>query len=170
MRHKVAMVGAFAVGKTSLVQRFVTGLFSDRYLTTVGVRIDKRDMVVDGKDLTIVLWDLEGEDSAHSLRLSHLRGSAGCLLVADGTRPHTLDTALRLGSEVEAALGKVPSLLLLNKRDLRGEWSVGEAQLVAARTAGHEIIETSALSGESVETAFERLALRMLRNRETRSG
>ena len=97
IRKKVAVVGAFAVGKTSLVQRFVSGIFSARYLTTVGVKIDKRDCTVDDRQVTLVIWDLEGEDGAHGLRLSHVRGSSGVLVVADGTRPATFEAALRLG-------------------------------------------------------------------------
>lgn len=162
IRRKVAVVGAFAVGKTSLVQRFVTGLFSDRYLTTVGVRIDKHECAVDDRPVTLMVWDLEGEDGSHALRHSHVRGSAGVLLVADGTRAETLDVALRLGAEIDGLLGRIPSLLLVNKSDLRGEWRVGEAALAAARAAGHGVLETSAKSGVAVATAFEELARKML--------
>ena len=75
IKHKVSMLGAFAVGKTSLVQRFVTGIFSDRYQTTIGVRIDKREVHVDGHDVLLMLWDLQGEDDVHTVPLNHVRGS-----------------------------------------------------------------------------------------------
>lgn len=162
IRKKVAVVGSFAVGKTSLVQRFVTGLFSDRYLTTVGVRIDKRDCAVDGVPVTLLIWDLEGEDGTHALRHSHVRGSSGLLLVADGTRAPTLDVALRLGAEIDSLLGPLPSLLLVNKADRRAEWTIDDAALAAARSGGRPVLETSALSGQEVATAFEELARQML--------
>ncbi|MCR9248640.1 MAG: GTP-binding protein [bacterium] len=164
IRKKIAVVGAYAVGKTSLVQRFVNGIFSDRYLTTVGVKIDKCEVEVDGETVMLVVWDLEGEDGAHQIRHSHVRGAAGLLLVADGTRAQTLEIALRLGRELEEVLGPLPSLLLVNKADLRADWEVTEAALVSARSSGRRVLETSALSGSQVQAAFEELARDMLRD------
>lgn len=158
---KVAMLGAFAVGKTSLVQRFVTGLFSDRYLTTIGVRIDRREVDVGGRPMTLMLWDLQGEDERHKVRLSHVRGSSGLLLVADGTRTATLDTALQLAAEASTVVGDVPRLLLINKSDRRAEWDLDDRRLDELRAAGRDVIVTSALSGEGVAAAFDELARRM---------
>lgn len=163
IRKKIAMVGAFAVGKTSLVQRFVTGIFSDRYLTTVGVRIDKKDLELDGRQVSLLLWDLQGEDEVHSVKLSHLRGSSGLLFVADGTRAHTLDTALRLAQEAPAHCGELPSLLLVNKSDLRAQWEIADARLDELRAAGWQVLTTSAQSGTEVETAFTTLGRALLR-------
>ncbi|MBL8729366.1 MAG: GTP-binding protein [Planctomycetes bacterium] len=163
IRKKVAMVGAFAVGKTSLVQRFVSGIFSDRYLTTVGVRIDKKDLEVDGRLLSLILWDLQGEDELHTVRMTHLRGSAGLLFVADGTRASTLDTALRLAAEAVAQCGVLPSLLLINKCDVRDRWEVTDARLDELRAGGWQLLETSAQSGLQVEAAFAALGRAMLR-------
>src|ERR1700675_4666549 len=89
LQKKVCMIGSFSVGKTSLIQRFVSSIFSDRYLTTVGVKIDKKVVRVDGEDVTLVLWDLYGEDEFQKMRMSYLRGASGYLLVADGTRRAT---------------------------------------------------------------------------------
>jgi small GTP-binding protein len=161
IKRKVAMLGAFAVGKTSLVRRFVSGIFSDRYLTTVGVRIDKRELVVQGAPTTLLLWDLQGEDEAHRVNLAHLRGSSGFLLVADGTRRHTLDTALRLRDEALAMLGPVPWLLLVNKNDQRERWEIPPERLQELAAAGCVAHETSALLGEGVEDAFAALAAAM---------
>ena len=157
IKHKVAMLGAFAVGKTSLVQRYVTGIFSDRYLTTVGVRIDKREVVVDGTDVTLMLWDLQGEDEIHSVPLNHLRGASGFFVVADGTRDHTLDTALRLRDEAMAMLGDVPSMLLVNKHDLVDDWQLPEERLAELEHEGLAMARTSAKTGSDVAEAFDRL-------------
>ena len=162
IRKKVAMVGAFAVGKTSLVQRFVSGIFSDRYLTTVGVRIDKKELTVDGQDLSLMLWDLQGEDELHAVRMTHLRGSSGLLFVADGTRKDTLDTALRLATESIAHCGELPALLLVNKSDLHAQWEVTDARLDELRADGWQVLATSALAGDEVETAFATLGRAML--------
>ena len=93
LQRKVCLLGAFAVGKTSLVARFVHSLFSERYHTTIGVKIDRKTVRVNGRDVNLMIWDLAGEDEFMSLRMSYLRGTDGCLLVIDGTRKDTLATA-----------------------------------------------------------------------------
>lgn len=153
---KVCMLGAFAVGKTSLVQRFVHGIFSDDYLTTLGVKIDQAQVRVGPRDLRLILWDLAGEDEFIKVRMSYLRGSAGLLLVVDATRPDTLETALRLHGESRAAVGDLPYLLLLNKSDL--EMRLDEASLAGLRAQGVRILATSAKTGEGVRAAFADLA------------
>jgi len=62
IQKKICMLGSFSVGKTSLVSRFVSTVFSDKYLTTVGVKIDKKALTVGGEDVTLMLWDIYGED------------------------------------------------------------------------------------------------------------
>ena len=62
IQKKICMLGAFAVGKTSLVKQYVSGIFSEKYHTTVGVKIDKKMVEVDGQSMTLILWDLHGED------------------------------------------------------------------------------------------------------------
>ena len=86
LKKKICMVGQFGVGKTSLVRRFVHSIFDDRYLTTIGVKIDRKDVSIDGQALTLMLWDMAGEDDLAELNVSHLRGASGYILVADGCR------------------------------------------------------------------------------------
>src|SRR5690606_33661129 len=141
----------------SLVRRFVQSTFSDAYLTTVGVKIDKKTMQMGDRSLDLILWDMAGEDDVSTVRMSYLRGSAGYLLVADGTRPVTLEVARSLHERVRAAIGEVPFALLLNKRDLDG-WSVPDDDVASLREAGWSIRPTSAKTGEGVEEAFRELA------------
>ena len=80
------MVGDFSVGKTSLTQKFVNNVFSEKYLTTIGVKID----TVDVDDVKLVVWDVAGRDSLSPINVSYLVGAAGIVFVADGTREDTL--------------------------------------------------------------------------------
>ncbi len=162
LQKKICMVGSFAVGKTSLVSRFVNSIFSDKYLTTVGVKIDKKTILVESQEITLLLWDLAGKDEFQELRTSYLRGSSGYLLVADGTRANTLDVAVKLQQEVEAAIGKVPFIFLINKYDLLDKWTIEESDIEALRSKGWDIVVTSAKEGLSVEEAFLALGARML--------
>ena len=82
IQKKVCMVGTSGVGKTSLVAKFVHSMFSDKYLTTVGVKIDKKTVAVDGNEVMLMIWDLAGDDGYQRLQTSYLRGTSGYLLVA----------------------------------------------------------------------------------------
>lgn len=158
MMKKICMLGASAVGKTSLVRRFVEGGFSDRYLTTVGVKIDRKTVTVGGQEVQLVLWDLNGEDRFQKLEMRYLRGAAGYLLVVDGTRRETLERALLLHERVQVALRPVPWVLALNKHDLERDWELEEADLAETVPAGGTIQRTSAKTGTGVEEAFRTLA------------
>lgn len=161
LQRKICMLGGFSVGKTSLVRRFVQSVFSDTYLTTVGVKIDKKTVDLRDRIVHLILWDLAGEDDIASLRMSYLRGSAGYVLVADGTRPSTLEVALSLRRRVEADYGALPFALLLNKHDLREQWAVGDAEFEELRQKGWSVRSSSARTGEGVEDAFTELAARV---------
>jgi small GTP-binding protein len=161
LQRKLCMLGGFGVGKTSLVKRFVHSVFSDAYLTTVGVKVDKKTVELAGKSVNLILWDLAGEDDLASLRMTYLRGAAGYLLIADGTRPATLDVALSLNQRVEAEFGNLPFALLLNKSDLRDQWAIGDAEVAGLNDRGWWIRSSSAVTGEGVEEAFRDLAVRV---------
>src|SRR5919201_128256 len=115
IQKKVCLLGTSGVGKTSLIARFVHSIFSEKYLTTLGVKIDKKTVQVDGTDVTLVIWDLAGDDDFQRLQTSYLRGTSGYLLVADGTRQITLDQAIEIQGRVAEATGPVPFLVALNK-------------------------------------------------------
>jgi small GTP-binding protein len=163
VQKKICMLGGFSVGKTSLVKRYVESVFSETYLTTVGVKIDKKTVELDDRIVHLILWDLAGEDEVSSLRMSYLRGSAGYVLVADGTRPKTLEMALSLRQRVEAEHGPLPFALLLNKHDLTEQWAIRDDELEDLRRRGCWVRTSSARTGENVEDAFTDLAARIAR-------
>lgn len=162
IQKKVCMLGAFAVGKTSLVARFVRSIFSEKYQTTVGVKIDKKSVKVGEEDVNLMLWDLHGEDEFQKIRLSYLRGTSGYLLVADGTRAESLDIAVEIQKTVQQEVGDVPFILVLNKSDLAAQWALDQGDVDALAARRWEIIKSSAKTGEGVEDAFLTLAQRML--------
>ena len=161
IQKKVCMLGAFAVGKTSLVSRFVHSIFSDKYLTTLGVKIDKKPVSLLRGEMELILWDIYGEDEFQKVRLSYLQGASAYLLVADGTRRATLDVAASLQRAAEQEIGKVPFVLALNKVDLADQWQVDHAALEQAGQLGWKVVRTSAKTGEGVEEAFLILARAM---------
>ena len=117
IQKKIVMLGSFAVGKTSLVARYVRSIFSEKYLTTIGVKVDKKEVALgDGlPTVLLLLWDIYGDDEFQAIRPSLLRGASGYFLVADGTRPSSLEWFLLLHQLAQDVLGKVPYLIMLNK-------------------------------------------------------
>ena len=160
---KVCMLGAFSVGKTSLVERYVHSIFSDTYLSTIGVKISKKTMPLGGRTVTLVLWDMEGKDDFTSVNLSYLRGAAGIMLVADGMRAETLDTALSLRSLVFSQFGTVPHRLVVNKADLAHKWEIQQDDLTTLEHQGLCVSVTSARTGQGVESMFHSLTHTMCR-------
>jgi len=162
IRKKICILGSFAVGKTSLVQRFVKGIFSEKYLTTLGVKIDKQSVRVDDKELELIVWDLAGEDEFMKIRNSYLRGAAGYMLVVDGTRWETLDTAIDLKRRVDKEVAELPFILLINKSDMKSHWTIENAHLEKLQSKGWNVMETSAKKSENVGEAFKALSVQLL--------
>jgi small GTP-binding protein len=153
------MLGEFGVGKTSLVRRFVHSIFSDRYMTTVGVKIDTKEVEVeDGKAVKLIVWDIAGSDNIDDLEKRYIKGASGYLLVADGTRPDTLNVALGIDKTVQELTKGCPRILLINKDDLKSEWRISDDQMIQIRNEGIEVYTTSALTGNEVEQSFQKLA------------
>ncbi|MCC6140338.1 MAG: GTP-binding protein [Nitrospira sp.] len=162
IQKKICLLGGFAVGKTSLIRRFVAGAFSEQYQTTIGVTIEKKTLLAGDQDVTLMIWDLYGEDDFQKMRESYLRGSSGYILVADGMRRTTLDTAEALHQLAQSTLGPVPFVLIVNKADQLTEWEIDEATLARLRHNGWLVFTGSAKTGDGVSELFLRLTQTML--------
>jgi len=159
--RKICLLGDFAVGKSGLVARFVRQTFSEKYLTTVGVKVDSKRIELSA-DLAVklVIWDLAGKAELDSLNRSYIRGAHGLLLVADGTREASLRAALYLWMQSQKQLAGVPVVLLVNKLDLIDRWEVSTED-IARLQQSLPTWRTSAMDGVGVEEAFGELARRI---------
>jgi small GTP-binding protein len=160
IQKKIALVGAPGVGKTSLVRRFVESLFDDRYLTTIGVKVDRKDVTVGNVPLRLMLWDIAGAEDGF-IPSSYIRGAAGYLLVIDGTRPASLQAALDIVAQIDRDLGPLPAVAVLNKCDLADAWCLSLDELAPIDALSTAVVRTSAKTGEGVEDAFLALAARL---------
>lgn len=159
--HKVCMLGDFGVGKTSMVARFVRSTFSAKYLTTVGVKVDSKEVALaGGGSLKLVVWDIAGRSVLDAMGANYLRGASALLLVADGTRESSLSSALNLLMQSRALLPGALAVLAVNKLDLVDRWEVAPATLAELRRT-LPVFETSALSGDGVEAVFAHIAARL---------
>ena len=156
--RKICLIGDFAVGKTSLCRRFISNNFSDAYITTVGVKVETKVLSsVKGEPIKLVVWDIAGSNKLTTLKRTYLQGASGYLLVADATRPDTIDTALNLAKEADSFLDSPPFIGLINKMDLSQSLRISKDDLLN-RTVKGEWTFTSAMTGEGVEDAFQQLA------------
>jgi len=157
---KVCVVGDFAVGKTSVIERFVNNQFSGKYLSTVGVKIDTKE--IDLPDLSmvhkLVIWDVAGSDRFGHTEFAYLRGASGYIYVVDGTRPLTLEAVRNLREQIIEKHGLAPAVVLLNKVDLESDWSISEAELEQLGTLFDAVYRTSAKTGQDVERALNFLS------------
>lgn len=152
-QQKICLLGAFSVGKTSLIQRYVSSIFGEKYLTTLGVKVDKKILTVNGEQIMMLIWDMAGEDDYGTLQANYLRGSAGYILVADGTRPRSLDTVHNIDARARELLGDIPRVLALNKIDLTDQWSLTD-EAVNELQQEFTTLLTSARTGENVDALF----------------
>ena len=159
MNKKVILVGHFGVGKSSLVRRFVHSQFSEEYITTIGVKIDKKIVNIDGVGITLLIWDIAGENSQQKIPQSYRLGAHGALYVFDVSRPTTYE---HLENEIHALQEMIPGIplqILANKSDLVEDETLQEC---LKKIAPYQAFATSAKSGAHVEEAFELLAKKMI--------
>lgn len=150
---KVVITGHFGVGKTSLFNRFISNTFNEKYLTTIGVRVDKKTVIVDNVEISLVIWDLAGEVSQEKVPRSYFLGASAIIYVFDLSRPATFS---RLDDDIQYIETVLPSVLIrkvANKKDL-----VSDETLKAIYKQARPHIFTSARTGENVEELFDGIA------------
>jgi small GTP-binding protein len=164
MKVKICLVGEGAVGKTCLIRRFIHDQFDDRYISTLGAKVSKKELKVDGTnggiDIDMTIWDIMGEKGFRELlKEAYFHGAQGVLAVCDLTRKETLKDLEEWVAAVVKVTGNIPIEFLANKADLKGQQALSESE-VKAVAAAHRApwMFTSAKTGENVERAFAELA------------
>ena len=160
LMYKVILAGDGAVGKTSLIEKFITGKFEKDYRMTLGTNIFAKSLNVDGSSVKLIIWDLAGQPHFKHVRAGFYLGAAGALLVYDVTRRATLENLDNWRGEMAKNTGEVSaSVVVGNKCDLDNlrEVKKGEGKSYADGINA-PFFETSAKAGDNVESAFSSLA------------
>lgn len=162
-QRKVCLVGDFAVGKTSLFNRFVYNRFSESYLTTVGVLVQRKVVYINGEDLTMILWDTEGGKDSSTINVSYVRGAAGAIIVCDLTRVGTILHCQGYVESLRHINTNIHLTLAGNKHDLL---EPDHKHLAVIRQIAKKeqlpMTLTSAMSGEGVDAMFDTLGAALL--------
>lgn len=156
---KVALLGHYGVGKTSLTRRFVHRKFSGDYITTIGVNIEKKVVALEAATVSMIIWDIAGETSQSKVPDAYKMGSHGVIYVFDLTRPDTFEHLEEDLSILRHKLFNVPILVIGNKKDLLAE---NTQQEIIERLPLAPYALCSAKTGENVASLFTELARRML--------
>ena len=169
VKKKVCLLGSFAVGKTSLIERFVYNRFDEKYLTTIGVKISQKILppVQDPRSgqfiqHTFLIWDIAGLGKFDKVALNYFRGAAGALAVADLTRPETIGDLSEFCEKFRSVCPASILVILGNKFDIFQQDE--KTLLELKKTAAHystELLLTSAKTGQQVQNAFLILSQKM---------
>jgi len=166
-RFKIILIGPGAVGKTSILMRFVHDTFSKSYKMTIGVDFLNKEIDINDTNVKLTIWDVAGQKRFKFMRKNFYSGAAGALLVFDLTRETTFqEVKSRWYPEMTQFLEKdVPFILIGNKADLIkeiGSVTDSESAKKFAESKGRIYIETSAKTGQKVEDAFTELTRRIV--------
>ena len=156
IQKKVCILGPTGVGKTSLIKQFVEGIFSEKYKTTIGVKIDKKQVNKDGRGVQLLLWDLEGIDRYCGFNPRYLRGASAYIIVVDQTRSQSLLEGMEILELAREHYPDIPAFFVVNKTDLPTSWHWREE--LNLRSKFTSLTKTSAKTGENVEKLFSTIA------------
>ena len=181
MKGKVCLLGDNAVGKTSLIRRYVLNVFEDKYITTIGTNITKKSIKLrnpkDNKQINIslLIWDIMGdlanlEESIHSYnkyspQSKYFQNARGGIVVCDITRPNTLSSITKWVDSLKETAGDVPLIFIGNKYDLKpiARVTTGDLQDIAGQFNSRYLF-TSAKDGHNVDMAFSKVAKLMAKS------
>ena len=171
---KIIMLGDGAVGKTSLIRKYVEDQFDDNYIFTIGTKVTKKQVNVETDEgevkVNMVIWDILGQTDYHRTQNEAFKGAAGALVVCDITRKETLENLEKYWiPQFEKTAGKVPIVFIGNKSDLKAQAQFSAAELTdraqkLASPAKATTFMTSAKTGKNVPNVFENLAMKMVKN------
>ena len=168
----MCLIGDFGVGKTSLIRRFVDRQFSDRYLSTVGVKISKKNVELENVKqqeklgVQLLIWDLEGHTKFKGIAPSYLQGASGAVVVADVTRQETIE---RIPEHINLFFSVNPKavvILALNKSDLVDEEKMEKIENLIPNSERERVLsiyQTSAKTGTQVDDIFQNLSYGMIK-------
>jgi small GTP-binding protein len=158
IRKKILLIGDFGVGKTSLIRRYIDNSFSDSYLTTIGVKISKKQLRINDIECEILIWDIEGATPIKKIPHSYFKGASGAIFVCDVSRGDTIDDLYEHINSFLIVNPNAKYVIAYNKVDLL---STGQKESLRIKLSGNEFM-TSAKDDENVTKLFETLAKEMV--------
>lgn len=163
LKVKICIAGNSAVGKTSLIRRYVMDIFDDRYISTLGTKVSKKRLIIKrgnmNIDLTLSIWDVLGQEEFSQIQDTAFKGSKGAFIVCDFTRVETLQDITHWSDKIIQANGNIPIVLLANKSDLTSQYSFNENDVqIFSNQLNMPYFLTSAKFGDNVIKSFYKIS------------
>jgi len=158
-QKKIILIGNFSVGKTSLIRRYVENSFSDKYLTTIGVKISKKSLIIDKDKIILLIWDIEGAlDHKKGVNKTYLKGANAAIVVTD-VLSENIESSLDMHlSDLYSVNGDIPTLIAINKIDMDEDFEIDLKELRKSHPFVVGVIFTSAKNDINVEEMFQILS------------
>jgi small GTP-binding protein len=171
--RKMCIIGDGGVGKTSLTRRFMTNMFDENYISTLGTVVSKKTLKTKNQktgkkgEVKLIIWDITGQDEFKRIHTSAFKGAKGAFIVCDSTRKVTLAKTELWRDRLYAVSGRIPILLLVNKTDLKGKRDIEQSDIDrVAASLGTTYLLTSAKDGSNVNNAFDMIAAEVMEDNE----
>ena len=154
---KVVLIGDMKVGKTNIVSRYIKNEFNKDSMSTIGVEFGSKELVIEGHNVKVQIWDTAGQEKYKSITNAYYKGAKGAFVVYDITNKNSFDNADNWLNNLRASADKKCSIILIgNKSDLEDKREVSiEQGEEKAKNSEIAFMETSALSGDNIDKAFE---------------
>lgn len=169
LTKKICLLGDPSVGKTSLIRRFVLDEFDDSYISTIGTKVTKKEMIIPVPDkemevyLTLMIWDVAGQQEYRMFHKMYLKGVEGAFSVCDLTRKDTVNAMKKYVTVVKENAGDVPIVFFFNKADLTDQMQVNINDVRKIESLKHiPCYKTSAKTGDKVADGFGQLSRMMV--------
>ena len=159
MMFKVVLVGDSFVGKTNIMSKYLKNEFHEDSKATVGVEFGSKQFNVEGHSIKAQIWDTAGQERYKAITSAYYKGAKGAFVVYDITRKGSFESVDKWVSDLTAAADKKLTILVIgNKCDLEDQRQVTKEQgEEKAKNSEVAFMETSALSGENLDKAFEKM-------------
>ena len=154
---KVVLIGDMKVGKTNIVSRYIKNEFNKDSMSTIGVEFGSKELVIEGHNVKVQIWDTAGQEKYKSITNAYYKGAKGAFVVYDITNKNSFENADNWLNNLRASADKKCSIILIgNKSDLENKREVSiEQGEEKAKNSEIAFMETSALSGDNIDKAFE---------------
>jgi small GTP-binding protein len=159
LSKKIILIGNVNVGKTSMVARYVYQRFSDQYISTIGVRIDKKIIQIEDTQLNLILWDLAGESNQQNTPQSYFLGTGGIIYVVDLSSPPTF---LNMEDDIEFLKGKIPNVPIIIAANKADKLTPEQQQTNVKLMPIHPDFITSVKDNKNVDDLFDKLGKNLI--------